>query len=91
MFEIEEIFGVGPIERSAVDQSKHERFRHQAVKDVVFSQGRISCRNDETFTFHASDVIDGWSFLQCQFVRHRNVWTDFDFAQLRYASVIFSF
>ena len=50
------------------------------IKDV-FSQGRISYRNDKTFTFHASDRIDGRSFLQCLFVHHQNVWTDFHFAQ----------
>ena len=82
MLKIVRILFQGTVKRFAFDQSEDICFRHQSIEKVIFSQGGISCGNDETLAFDAADRIDGGSFFQRDFVGHGNAWIDFHFKYL---------
>ena len=82
MLKIVRILFQSTVKRFALDQSEDICFRHQSIEKVIFSQGGISCGNDETLAFDAADRIDGGSFFQRDFMGHGNAWIDFHFTYL---------
>ena len=82
MLKVVRILFEGTVKRFALNQSEDKHFRYKSIEDVVFPQGGVSCGNDETLAFNATNGIDGRSFFQRNFVGHGNARTNFHFTYL---------
>ena len=62
MLKVVRILFDGTVKRFALNQSEDKHFRYKSIEDVIFPQGGVSCGNDETIAFNATNG-DRWQVL----------------------------